>query len=51
MWLDLGRVWEVAVFPPISYPLIAAFFPVGFLMFVVAFVLIACGIVCLCDRR
>jgi len=31
--------------------LIAAFFPVGFLMFLVAFLLIACGVVCLCDRR
>lgn len=31
--------------------LIAAVFPVGALMFLVAFLLIACGIVCLKDRR
>ena len=31
--------------------LIAAVFPVGILMFLVAFLLIACGIVCLKDRR
>lgn len=31
--------------------LIAAIFPVGVLMFLVAFLLIACGIVCLKDRR
>ena len=31
--------------------LIAAIFPVGMLMFLVAFLLIACGIVCLKDRR
>lgn len=30
---------------------IAAVFPVGFLMFLVAFLLIACGIACLKDRR
>ena len=31
--------------------LIAAIFPVGALMFLVAFLLIACGIVCLRDGR
>ena len=31
--------------------LIAAIFPVGELMFLVAFLLIACGIVCLKDGR
>ena len=31
--------------------LIAAVFPVGGLMFLVAFLLIACGIVCMRDRR
>lgn len=31
--------------------LIAAIFPVGFLLFLVAFLLIACGIICLGDRR
>ena len=31
--------------------LIAAIFPVGVLMFLVSFLLIACGIVCLKDRR
>ena len=31
--------------------LIAAVFPVGVLMFLVAFLLIACGIVCLRNRR
>ena len=31
--------------------LIAAIFPVGFLMFLVSFLLIACGIACLRDRR
>ena len=31
--------------------LIAAVFPVGCLMFLVAFLLIACGVVCLRDRR
>ena len=31
--------------------LIAAVFPVGCLMFLVAFLLIACGVVCLKDRR
>ena len=31
--------------------LIAAIFPVGALMFLVSFLLIACGIVCLKDRR
>ncbi|MBQ0038213.1 MAG: hypothetical protein KBS74_06020 [Clostridiales bacterium] len=31
--------------------LVAAIFPVGILMFLVAFLLIACGIVCLKDRR
>ncbi len=31
--------------------LIAAVFPVGCLMFLVSFLLIACGIVCLRDRR
>lgn len=31
--------------------LIAAVFPVGFLMFLVSFLLIACGIACLRDRR
>ena len=31
--------------------LIAAIFPVGALMFLVAFLLIACGIVCLKDGR
>lgn len=30
---------------------IAAVFPVGFLMFLVAFLLVACGIACLKDRR
>ncbi len=30
---------------------IAAVFPVGVLMFLVAFLLIACGIACLKDRR
>lgn len=30
---------------------IAAVFPVGALMFLVAFLLIACGIACLKDRR
>ena len=30
---------------------IAAVFPVGILMFLVAFLLIACGIACLRDRR
>lgn len=31
--------------------LIAAIFPVGALLFLVAFLLIACGIICLKDRR
>ena len=31
--------------------LIAAIFPVGALMFLVAFLLIACGIICLKDGR
>lgn len=31
--------------------LIAAVFPVGCLMFLVAFLLIACGVACLRDRR
>ena len=31
--------------------LIAAIFPVGVLMFLVSFLLIACGIACLKDRR
>ncbi len=31
--------------------LIAAVFPVGFLMFVVAFLLIACGVACLRNGR
>ena len=31
--------------------LVAALFPVGALMFLVAFLLIACGIVCLKDGR
>ena len=31
--------------------LIAAIFPVGVLMFLVSFLLIACGIVCLKDSR
>ena len=31
--------------------LIAAIFPVGALLFLVAFLLIACGIACLRDRR
>ncbi len=31
--------------------LIAAIFPTGLLLFLVAFLLIACGTVCLCDRR
>ena len=31
--------------------LIAAVFPVGCLMFLVAFLLIACGVICLKDRR
>ncbi len=31
--------------------LIAAIFPVGLLLFLVSFLLIACGIICLCDRR
>lgn len=31
--------------------LIAAVFPVGCLMFLVSFLLIACGIACLWDRR
>ena len=31
--------------------LIAAIFPEGVLMFLVSFLLIACGIVCLMDRR
>ena len=31
--------------------LIAAVFPVGVLMFLVAFLMIACGIVCLRNRR
>ena len=30
---------------------VAAVFPVGFLMFLVAFLLIACGIICLRNRR
>ena len=31
--------------------LIAAIFPVGFVMFLVAFLLVACGTLCLCNRR
>lgn len=31
--------------------LIAAIFPVGLLLFLVSFLLIACGLICLCDRR
>lgn len=31
--------------------LIAAIFPVGALLFLVSFLLIACGIICLKDRR
>ena len=31
--------------------LIAAIFPAGALLFLVAFLLIACGIICLKDRR
>ena len=31
--------------------LIAAIFPAGVLIFLVAFLLIACGIVCVCDGR
>jgi hypothetical protein len=31
--------------------LIAAIFPVGFLMLLVAFLLIVCGALCLCNRR
>lgn len=31
--------------------LIAAIFPVGALLFLVAFLLITCGIICLKDRR
>ena len=35
----------------IAEALIAAVFPVGCLMFLVAFLLIACGVACLRDRR
>ncbi len=31
--------------------LIAAIFPVGFLTFLVAFLMIACGMLCLCNGR
>ncbi len=31
--------------------LIAAIFPTGFLLFLVSFLLIGCGLICLCDRR
>ncbi len=31
--------------------LVAAFFPTGFLMFLVALTLITCGMICLFDRR
>lgn len=31
--------------------LIAAIFPVGLLMFLISFLLIACGIVCICEGR
>jgi hypothetical protein len=31
--------------------LIAGLFPKGLLLFMVSFLLIACGIICICDRR
>lgn len=31
--------------------LVAAIFPAGLLLFLVAFLLIASGIICICDRR
>ena len=50
-WGGIVGALGIALPSIICIILIAAFFPVGVLMFLVSFLLIACGIVCLKDRR
>jgi len=46
--MDGGRIIGICALGLGSGILIAAIFPVGLLMFLVAFLLIACGMMCIC---